>query len=151
MRSAELPFVDEHVLAVDAPVSRVWDALLDVVDASFSGRAAEAYARLVGGQPMRASGDRPLATGSTLVGFEVADADPPRLLVLQGGHRFSTYSLAFHLEPLGVDRTRVHAETRATFPGIAGAMYRALVIGSRGHAILTRRLLARIAARSSAE
>jgi len=36
---------------------------------------------------------------------------------------------------------RLRAETRARFPGGAGRLYRAAVIGTRGHILVTMRLL----------
>ncbi|MFE5907644.1 hypothetical protein ACFQ6B_00900 [Streptomyces wedmorensis] len=65
-----------------------------------------------------------------------------RELALAGAHRFSTYSLVFRIEDLGDGRARLRAETRAAFPGMAGRIYRLLVIGSGGHAIGMRRMLA---------
>jgi hypothetical protein len=43
-------------------------------------------------------------------------------------------------------RTRLRATTWAAFPGVAGTVYRALVIGTGGHRIVVRRILKRIAA-----
>ena len=71
----------------------------------------------------------------------VAELIPERLLVLQGSHHFSDYALSFRLEPLGAVRTRVIAETRAVFPGLKGRAYRALVIGTRMHVLVVRRVL----------
>jgi hypothetical protein len=41
-------------------------------------------------------------------------------------------------------RTRLRAETRAELPGLAGGVYRALVVRSRVHVLATRRLLAAV-------
>jgi hypothetical protein len=60
---------------------------------------------------------------------------------LRGRHRFSDYALIFRFEDAGADRTLLSAETRATFPGLAGRVYRTLVIGTRGHVLVTSRLL----------
>jgi len=43
---------------------------------------------------------------------------------------------------------RVRAETRAEFPGLQGSVYRALVIGTRGHVLVTRRILAAVQRRA---
>ncbi|MBB4688632.1 hypothetical protein [Amycolatopsis jiangsuensis] len=75
-------------------------------------------------------------------------ARPGVELTLSGRHHFSAYRLAFHLEPVADGRTLLRAETRAEFPGAAGAGYRMLVFGSGGHAFLMRRMLRTIAARS---
>jgi hypothetical protein len=62
-------------------------------------------------------------------------------LALAGRHRFSVYLLSFRLEDAGSGRTRLVAETRAAFPGLKGSVYRALVIGTRMHVVVTRRIL----------
>jgi hypothetical protein len=69
-------------------------------------------------------------------------------LVLEGEHRFSRYALIFHLEALPAGRSRVRAETRAAFPGIRGGAYRALVIGTRAHVLVTKRLLHAVGTRA---
>jgi hypothetical protein len=96
----------------------------------------------VGCAPLAASGPRPLAEGSTIPGFRVAVAMPNERLALVGRHRFASYALIFHLEAIGAHRSRVRAETRAVFPGIAGRFYRALVIGTGFHVVAVRRMLA---------
>jgi len=143
-QSTDLPFVDEHVVVVAAGADAVWTALLESVDRAFSGPAAERYVRLVGGRPSAPAGPRPLVAGAALAGFAVVEAQEPAGLVLEGRHRFSDYRLSFRLEVLGPDATRLRAETRAAFPGLGGAAYRALVIGSRGHRLGLRRLLSGI-------
>jgi hypothetical protein len=62
-------------------------------------------------------------------------------LALEGEHRFSRYELTFRTDRLAQDRSRLRAETRADFPGPAGRVYRALVIGTRGHVVAVRRML----------
>src|SRR5690606_26998270 len=104
--------------------------------------------RLVGVADGTASGPRPLAVGSAFPGFRVVVAVPQRELVLQGRHRFSTYALIFRLEPAGASGTRLRAESRAAFPGRPGTLYRLLVVGTRGHVILMRRLLATVRRRA---
>jgi hypothetical protein len=86
--------------------------------------------------------------GDTLPGFEVAEVAAPQLLVLRGGHRFAQYELRFELERPDSSRTRLRAQTHAAFPGLSGAGYRALVIGTGGHRIAVRRMLARVAERA---
>ena len=80
--------------------------------------------------------------------FEVARSEPPRRLVLVGEHRFARYSLVFTIEDLGPGLTALRAQTWAAFPGVAGHLYRALVINSRAHVLAVRLLLARIARRA---
>lgn len=139
--AAALPWIDEHGGEIAAPVSAVWPALLRTVERMSAGAAAPRYARAVGCADTEAGGPRPLEVGSTVPGFHVAALTPERLLVLAGSHHFSDYALSFRLEPLGAVRTRVVAETRAVFPGFKGRVYRALVIGTRMHVLVVRRVL----------
>jgi hypothetical protein len=110
-----------------------------VVDGSF--RSVGPTARLLGCEDTIASGPRPLTKGSSLPGFHVEIADPGQTLALVGRHHFSDYALIFHLAGAGDDETTVRAETRATFPGVKGSIYKTLVIRTRGHVLVTRRLL----------
>ncbi len=135
-----LPFVDEHGVEVAAPPEAVWEALCRVAEGSFSFPAAVRFARLVGCDATEPSGPRPLAEGSEITGFVVVRAEPGVELALAGRHRYSEYALIFRLAPDG-GGTRLRAETRAVFPGAGGRMYRAAVIGTRGHVVLTMRLL----------
>ena len=143
----ELPFIDELSQEVDAPPDRVWQAVLPVAAGSFRGRAAELLAGLVGCRERRQSGTLG-EVGSTVVGFRVAEARNPSLLGLEGEHRFSRYALTFRVDDLGGGRSRLRGETRAEFPGLKGQAYKTLVIRSRGHVLLTRRLLRAVARRA---
>lgn len=143
-----LPYVDEHTTVIAAGTEVVWRVLGNTLDRSSSRPGAVGYARLVDCADRTASGPRPLAEGSTFPGFRVTTAVPGRELVLEGRHRFSTYALTFRLEELGPDRSRLRAETRAAFPGLTGRLYRRLVIGTGGHGVGVRRLLAGIRRRS---
>lgn len=145
-----LPWVDEHAGEISAPVSVVWPALLRTVERMTAGGASPRYARAVGCADTEAGGPRPLEVGSTIPGFHVAALTPERLLVLAGSHHFSDYALSFRLEPLGAVRTRVVAETRAVFPGLKGRAYRALVIGTRMHVLVVRRVLRGVSRRVEA-
>jgi hypothetical protein len=106
-----LPYVDEHATEVEADLASTWKAVA--------------------------------ATAAKLpsAGFRVATEVPEQELGLSGHHPFSRYALIFRLDSLGPGRTRVRAETRAAFPGLHGRAYRALVIGTRMHVLVTRRLL----------
>jgi hypothetical protein len=145
---AELPLIDEHSIAVDRGPEAVWPALLDTVDGSTSSRLATPGARVLGCEDVRAGGPRPLTTGSTIVGFHVAEVSPGRELRLAGQHRFSSYGLVFRIQARDGGGTLVTAETRAVFPGVRGRIYRALVIGTRGHVLAVRRMLAAIERRA---
>lgn len=135
-----LPFLDEHGVEVAAPPEVVWDSLCRVAEGSFSSALAARFSRWVGCEETTASGPRPLAEGSTVPGFVVARAEPGSELALAGRHRYSEYALVFRLTRSGAE-TRLRAETRARFPGSAGRLYRAAVIDTRGHVLVTMRLL----------
>jgi hypothetical protein len=137
-----LPHVDEHALVVAAGRDAPRTARLRVVEGSVAAGAAPRFARILGCADTAAAGPRPLSEGSILPGFHVANAHPPAELVLAGSHRFSNYALVFRLDELGDGTTRVRAETRAEFPGLKGTVYRGLVIGTRMHVLVTRRILA---------
>ncbi|MDG4809393.1 hypothetical protein O7634_21820 [Micromonospora sp. WMMD1120] len=148
MRIASLSYLDEHATVIGAGVDEVWSVLVDTVDRSFSRGPMARYAGLIGATDPTATGPRPLTEGSTVPGFRVAAAIPGRELVLVGRHRFSTYALIFHLEQVTTGRTRLLAESRADFPGLAGKFYRQLVVATGGHVIAVRRLLEAVRRRS---
>lgn len=145
--AAALPHVDEHSLAIDAGPEATWRALLRVAEGSFASPLATRFARLVGCADTEASGPRPLAAGSAFAGFHVESAEPLQELTLAGSHRFSNYALIFRLEGRG-SGILLRAETRAEFPGAQGGVYRALVIGTRGHVLATRRVLSAVKRRA---
>lgn len=149
MRGAALPYIDEHTRVIEAGVEEVWRGLLHTLERSFSRPGAARYARLVGAADGAASGPRPLAEGSAFPGFRVVRALPGRELALEGRHRFSAYALTFRLDGLGPRRTLLRAESRGTFPDVAGALYRTLVLRTGGHAHTMRRLLAGIRPRTA--
>lgn len=70
----------------------------------------------------------------------MAESEPGRRLVLRGRHRFAIYALTFV-----VDGGSLRARTDAAFPGLLGRLYRAAVIGSGAHGLVTRRLLRKVA------
>jgi hypothetical protein len=135
--AADLPFIDEHAVEVAAPPERAWDAVCQVIFRSFRGRSHELFARLLGAAETSPRGDPP-RPGSAITGFRIVSAEAPVELALEGRHRFSRYALILHVDALSGD---VRAETRATFPGLHGRAYRALVIGTRAHVLVVKRLL----------
>ncbi|MCU1351400.1 MAG: hypothetical protein JWM05_609 [Acidimicrobiales bacterium] len=143
-----LPYLDEHDAEIAADVDVVWAVLIEAIDRGFSRPGAASYARAVGCVHRSASGPRPLTEGSTVPGFLVVSAVPGSELMLQGRHRFSSYALSFRLDAVAPGRSRLRAESRATFPGFAGRVYRLLVVGSGGHVVVMRRLLADLKRRS---
>ena len=139
-----LPFIDEYAARVAASPERTWDALVRVLRADLSGGAR--LARVLGASPSARSGDwSDGLTGATLPGFAVVKAHRPARLELRGRHRFAVYALVFL-----IDRDTVRAQTYAAFPGLQGRVYRALVIGTRAHRLVVRRLLHRIARTAAA-
>lgn len=135
--SENLPRIDEHSVSIGAAPSVVWDAVLRVVERSFSLRPV---ARVLGCHDTEASGPRPLALGSALPGFHVVAADAPHKLALAGRHRFSRYALTFRLDDAN-GTVRLRAESLGEFPGVLGRIYRAMVIGTGGHVLGVKRLL----------
>ena len=144
----ELPFIDEHARRIAASPERAWEALVRVLPRAFGGAGAERFARIVGCETVAPAGLFP-AEGGAIVGFRVARAQPRRELALVGRHRFSDYALRFTLDAENDGRaTTLRAQTHAAFPGAAGAAYRMAVIGTRGHALVLRRLLRKVAQRA---
>jgi hypothetical protein len=133
-----LPYVDEHAVRVDASPDEVWMALSEVLRRQLGG--SERFARILGCDPAQGTAAFAGQPGETLPGFRVAEAEPGRRLALRGRHRFSDYALTFVLEG-GSLRARTHA----AFPGLRGRFYRAAVIGSGAHRLVTRRLLRQVA------
>jgi hypothetical protein len=137
----QLPYIDEHSVRFDAPVEVVWASLLKVLRRDMSGSAS--FARLLGCDPAQGTAEFSGRPGDAVPGFRVVEAEPGRRLALRGRHRFANYALTFVF-----DGDRLRAQTHAVFPGILGRLYRAAVIGSGGHRLVTQRLL-RQAARAT--
>ncbi len=133
-----LPYIDEHSATTDAPRDAVWASLLRVLQRQMGGSAT--FARVLGCDPARSSGTLTGQPGETVPGFRVVGAEQGRRLELRGRHRFSRYALTFTIEG-----DRLCARTDAAFPGVLGKLYRAAVIGTGAHRIITRRLLRQIA------
>jgi hypothetical protein len=142
---SDLPFIDEFDTLIEAPSIRVFTALSRTVGRSFEGFGGRAFTALLGCRHRGATSTVPPSVGQEINGFRVAEVSEPESLVLEGEHRFARYRLAFVIEPSGEGRSRLRARTDALFPGLRGSVYRALVIGSGGHAFMARRLLAVVA------
>jgi hypothetical protein len=133
----QLPYIDEHDEPMDIPADVVWTALVSVLRRQMGGSAS--MARVLGCDPVEATPGFAGRAGEAVPGFRVAESQPGRLLALRGRHRFSRYALTFIL-----DGNRLRAQTHAAFPGVLGRLYRALVIGTGGHRLVTRRLLRQV-------
>jgi hypothetical protein len=131
--SEDILYLDAYEVEVAAPPEDVWAAIEPTMSAAFGPRRARTIAWLLG-----CDDDG---------GFRVGRSEPPRALALEGRHRFSRYRLTFEVEP-HVAGSRLRAVTHAEFPGLRGRFYRALVVGSGGHRIVTTRLLKSIAHRA---
>ena len=134
-------------MAGSASVEEMWAALPEALREACGRRWARGFARFLECREQGSGEGFDAVPEETLAGFRVASADPPRRLALEGRHRFSRYSLTFEIEPAG-DGSRVRAVTHAEFPGLRGTLYRAAVVGTGGHRIVTRRILKSIARRA---
>ncbi len=139
-------------MAIGATREQAWAALIAVLR-GFGRAVPAAVARPWGLAPARARGDwsGTPQPGDSVPGFAVERSQRPSSLELCGHHRFSRYALVFELDELdeaGERGCRLRARTYAEFPGLAGRVYRALVIGSGGHRLAVRRLLRDVAERT---
>ncbi|GAB2699559.1 hypothetical protein [Nocardia thraciensis] len=116
-----LPYIDQYSRIVTADRERTWAALL------------------------RSLCRDPDSLRPASAGFSVGEVHPPRRLAFEGRHRFSRYALVFSLSEAGSGHTALTAESRGEFPGPAGRVFRALVVGTGGHRMVVRRMLRRIA------
>lgn len=143
----QLPTIDEHAIEVDASAEASWNALFPTLERSFGTRGARRYAERAGASVTVAEGDLH-HPGGTLPGFTVIRAIEPVMLALAGRHRFAEYAIVFRIDLLPGQRSQVRLETRADFRGRKGRLYRAGVIGTRGHVILVNRMLRAIKRRA---
>lgn len=142
---AELPYLDDHLQAIEAPRERAWSALTDVLVRAFRPLPGPLAAIWKLEQP-RQVGDWALPeVGDGIPGFSVIEVDPPRRLLLRGQHRFSSYELEFIVIADGGTRSTLRARSSAEFPGVLGFGYRTLVVTSRLHVLAVRRLLGQVA------
>lgn len=140
LQPESLPFIDLHSTEVAATIEQTWAALIATINASGRSRRGRAIATRLGCVPSESRGDAE-EIGSTIPGFMVSRSVGPAVLVLMGRHRYSRYALIFRIGETLDGPVTISAETRAEFPGRRGRIYRALVIGSRGHVLATRWIL----------
>ncbi len=137
--------MDAHETTVDADLRSVWRALGEVLwRERLPGRGA--VAKLLGAEPSERSGE-PLASGSTLLGLRVARVREPHELELEGRHRYARYALLIRVREHD-GRSVIATESRASFIGAGGWVYRCLVMGARTHSLLVRSMLAGVRARA---
>jgi hypothetical protein len=146
----QLPYVDEHVLAIPAPRERVWEALLSMLRATLGSTTPTPVRMLLNLTPTESRGDwrGPLDLDDALPGFAISEISPHERLALSGRHRFSSYALVFDIDATDGEHSTLRAQTWAEFPGLTGRAYRALVIGSGAHKLLVRRMLRDVARRT---
>ena len=121
------PYVDVHHTRIPASREVVWTALGHYVDSHLGVGGRNPLSWLLGAEPR--------------TGFEVTREVPGELLRMAGRHRFSRHLLVFELADASDGETMLSARTYAAFPGMHGRVYRALVIGTRGHVVATRHML----------
>jgi hypothetical protein len=149
---ALLPFVDAWTIDIEAPPRVVWDTLLASVPGARSGLGLRAWAALWGADPAESNGLASHVLGAERPGFVVAEVVPTTTYALAGRHRFARYQVAFGITQRGAGYSRLTAETFASFPGMGGRLYRALVISAKSHALVMwviMRVLRRRAERSA--
>ena len=130
----ELPFIDEHAVALAVPREQAWDAVERTVQRTLLAKEGGVLRTVLGVDPP--------------AGFGVVGRTPPERLELAGRHRFSRFRLVFAVDEAGAG-SRVRALTYAVFPGVRGQVYKTLVIRSRGHVLATRHLLGMIRRRAT--
>lgn len=135
-----LPYIDEHFIDIAATPELVWDSLMAELRGLAEGRSSGRIARRLGCRHTDARGEIG-QIGSTVPGFLVARSIRPAVLALMGQHRYSRYALVFRIMEKPSGLVLLSAQTRAEFPGAKGRLYRSLVIGTRGHVLVTRSVL----------
>ncbi len=132
---ALLPFVDAWSVDIEASPRAVWEALLAMSPAARSGLAMRVLARAWGADPAGSNGLASHVIGAERPGFAVCEVIPLHTYALAGRHRFARYQLVFRIDKLGAGRSRLTAETFATFPGRAGRLYRLFLMDAKLHAL----------------
>lgn len=142
-----LPFIDEHFIEIAAKPEEVWDALIRAVSGFGISRKGVPISKALGCEDTEVVGAAG-EIGSRMPGFVVTRSVKPAVLALMGQHRFAQYALIFTIleKPSGL--MLLSAQTRATFPGRKGRIYRGLVVGSHGHVAVTTSLLRQVRRRA---
>lgn len=143
----ELPPIDEHYIDVEAAAEATYAALFPTLESALGNKFAHSYCERVGALETEAHGDLH-HPGGTLPGFTVIRAIAPVMLALAGEHKYAQYAVVFRIDLLPGQRSRVRLETRAKFVHGRGTLYRAAVVGTRGHIIIVNRMLRSIKRRA---
>lgn len=143
----KLPSLDEYSIEVNAPAEASWAALFPTLTKATDGKVGRRLAERLQCEQTDSEGDLH-HPGGTLPGFVVSRAVAPVMLALLGEHRFSSYALVVRIDLLPAQRSRVRIETRASFPGARGRIYRSLVIGTGGHRFAVHGMLRAIRKRA---
>lgn len=125
--STDLPYIDEHAIVIAAPRRVVWAALEHEFVTAGRGTAHRWLAAALRADPES--------------GFAMVERVEGRRLGLAGAHRFARYRLTFDLVEAADGMTKVTATSHAVFPGVAGRLYRALVVATPVHVVATTLLL----------
>ena len=146
--AALLPFVDAWSVDIVAPPRVVWDAVLTTAPGTQGGPVRRAIAVLLKADPADSNGLASHALGAERPGFAVCEVVAPITYALAGRHRFATYQLVFRIDQRGPGRSRLTAETFATFPGTAGRLYRMLLMDAKLHALVMWVMVRRVRRRA---
>lgn len=148
MADALLPFVDVHSVDTAASPEVVWDTLLGAVPAARTSWLRRAWSALWGADPAESNGLAPHVLGAERPGLVVCEVVRLTTYALAGTHRFARYQLVFRLAQRWPTGCRLSAETFADFPGVAGRVYRWLLIDTGVHGLVVRLMLRRIGRRA---
>lgn len=143
----QLPPVDEHYIEVEAPAEATYAALFPTLESALGSKFAHSYCERVGAAETETHGDLH-HPGGTLPGFTVIRAIAPVMLALSGEHKYAKYAVVFRIDLLPGQRSRVRLETRAQFAPRRGRLYKAAVLGTRGHVLIVNRMLRSIKRRA---
>ncbi len=143
----DLPPIDEHYIEVEAPAEATYAALFPTLESALGSKFAHSYCERIGAVETEAHGDLH-HPGGTLPGFTVTRAIAPVMLALTGEHKYAKYAVVFRIDLLPGQRSRVRIETRAQFAPRRGTLYKAAVIGTRGHILIVNRMLRSIKRRA---
>lgn len=121
-----------------APPAVVWDALLTACPGPSSSGLLRCWAFVWGGEPSVSNGLGAHVIGAERPGLVVREVVPETTWAAAGRHRFAAYQVVFRIASAEPGTSRLTVETYATFPGLAGRAYRAVVISAGPHSLAMR-------------